>query len=208
MPKQELLNDLYSELNKCETCKHLGSLVDVKVTGSGNVASPLMSLSEAPGKDEYTEKRVYSGKAGKYWESMLSSVGWNRNKIYATNALKCRPMYEGKSNCISPSQEEIYNCNKFLFDEIAIIQPKVIVVFGKTAAMSLGLLSKTDSLSSVLGQWSRNKGCLYAYGENQCDLIVTYHPSYLMRGGKEKENGQSYIHLTTARLIIDGMDKR
>jgi DNA polymerase len=166
-----------------------------------------MSISEAAGEEEFYAKpvpRPYVGKAGKYWEGMISGAGFVREQLYITNAIKSRPMHEGKSNAITPAYDEVHACQPFLFRQLEIIQPKLILVFGKVAAYSLGLLKKSDSLGSILGE--RLPFFEYACSDGirrRASLVTTYHPSYLMRANKEKENWLSYTHLCRAKEIFN-----
>ena len=167
-----------------------------------------MSISEAAGEDEVNAKpfpRPYAGRAGKYWEGMLSSVGLHREVFYVTNAIKGRPMHGGKSNAITPDYQEVHACQPYLFRQLEIIQPKLILVFGKTAAYSLGLLRKSDPLGLIVGERPVFEYACSDGIKRKAQAIVTYHPSYLMRGGKEKDNWKSYLHLCRAKEIIDGL---
>jgi len=163
-----------------------------------------MSISEAPGRMEYELNACYQGAAGKFWEGILSTVGLTRDIIYTANAVMCRPMYGGKSNKLTPNLEEVGNCKPYLLQQIAIIKPKLILVFGKVAAFSLGLCKEVESLKYALGHKKYNY--LTMDGETkECDTIVTYHPSYLMKPFNTEGNAITYEHMLKAKEIIDGM---
>jgi DNA polymerase len=168
----------------------------------------VISVSEAPGQEEDETGRPYMGKAGKFWESMLATSNIRRESLYVCNALKCRP----PKNEIPDDYHNVHACNVHLLTQISIIQPNLIIVFGKVAAYSLGLLKKSASLSSIVGNYQKRVGKKFEYvdfkgQQRTSDLIVTYHPSYLMRRGAKQQiaSWESYNHLMEARSILDGL---
>ncbi len=203
-PKHQLLSNLRREVESCKRC-YISQQGPCRVFGEGPVDVLVMSVSEAAGLDEFREGRPYVGKAGKYWEGMLSSAGFIREQLYVTNCIKSHPMWENQNNKISPDYQEVHACQPFLFRQLEIIKPRLILVFGKTAAYSLGLLRKSDPLGSVLGERPTYEYACSDGIKRDAKMVVTYHPSYLMRANKEKENWLSYIHLCRAKEILDGM---
>jgi uracil-DNA glycosylase len=202
--KHQLLLNLQKEVESCKRC-YISQQGPCRVFGEGPADALVMSISEAAGEAEQRAGLPYQGSAGKYWAGMLSSAGFLRENLYVTNVIKGRPMYGGKSNAISPNYDEVHACQPFLFRQLEIIQPKLILVFGKVAAYSLGLLKKADSFGKILGEIP-----LYEYAcsdgiKRQAKIICVYHPSYLMRANKERENWLSYIHLCRAKEILDGL---
>ena len=163
----------------------------------------VMSVSEAPGADEDREGRPYVGKAGKFWEGMLASAGLSRTHMWVCNSLCCRP----DNNSVVADYHQVTNCAPFLIKQMAIVKPELIIAFGKVAAFALGLLpNKSAALSTVLGVFPKTYRYSYPDGTSRtAKVVVTYHPSYLMRGGKEKDNYKSYTHLCEARRILDGL---
>ena len=188
----------------CNKC-YISQQGPCRVFGEGPANALAMSVSEAAGDDEFRAGRPYVGRAGKYWEGMLSSAGLNRDQIYVTNCIKSHPLWDGVSNKISPDYQEVHACQPFLFRQIEIIKPQFILVFGKTAAYSLGLLRKSDALGPILGERPIFEYACSDGVKRQAQMVVTYHPSYLMRGGKEKDNWRSYLHLCRAKEIINGL---
>lgn len=187
MDVQKQLDDLKVEVDSCYAC-NFGRTCTQKVFGEGSLGVSIMSVSEAPGAEEDAVGRPYVGRAGKFWESMLAAVGWNRAHIYTCNALKCRP----PNNKIPDGFYELNTCKNFLLKQVALIQPKMILVFGKPAAYALGFLRKTEYNSAVKEKLGLQKE-LYQYvgldgWMKKARILWTYHPSYLM----SKPDGRNY----------------
>jgi uracil-DNA glycosylase len=202
--EQKNLEKLKNEVSQCRRC-YISEHGPCNVFGEGPVSADVMSISEAAGEAEVAAGAPYQGKAGAYWEGMISAAGFVRGQLYITNAIKGRPLWNGESNKISPDYQEVHACQFFLLKQLEIIKPKLILVFGKVAAYSLGLLRKSDSLGSVLGERPTFEYACSDGIKRNAQMVVTYHPSYLMRGGKEKDNWLSYIHLCRAKEILNGM---
>jgi DNA polymerase len=202
MQEEKALEKLKQEVNNCFKCD-IANRCTQKVFGEGPLGIKVMSVSEAPGADEDREGRPYVGKAGKFWEGMLGTAGLSRDYMFVCNSLKCRP----DNNKIEADYNQITNCAPFLVKQMGIIKPKLIIAFGKVAAFSLGLLpNKSASVSSVLGVFPKTYTYACPDGTAQtAQIVATYHPSYLMRGGKENDNYKSYLHLCDARRILDGL---
>lgn len=98
------------------------------VPGSGNINSPVVFIGEAPGKVEDEVGRPFVGPAGKLLEEGLRQIGWNREDIYITNIVKCRP-----PDNRDPSPEEVAEHRPFLTAELDLIKPKLIVLLGRHA---------------------------------------------------------------------------
>jgi uracil-DNA glycosylase len=201
MEEQKRLDALKQRVDSCTDCEFHSTRTQ-PVFGEGPLGAAAMAISEAPGKDEDESGRPYMGKAGKYWEVMLQTAGLRRESIYVCNALCCRP----PNNAIPEDYHNIHACNVRLLTQIAIIQPRLIITFGKVAAFALGLVKKSASLGSIVGKQQLNYND-YKGTEHQCPVIVTYHPSYLMRGGlkQQADSWKTYNHLREARSILDGL---
>jgi uracil-DNA glycosylase len=187
MEASEDMEALRRECELCNKCGSLGALTDRKVFGEGPINANIMSISEAPGKDEYEQGGPYRGKAGRFWEGMLTSVGWSRSHIYVCNAVKCRPMYGGVSNCLSPNLEDVDFCKNFLTRQVAIVRPRILLVFGKAAAYALGILTKKDYAKPIKNRLGIQKERYY-HGSGYSNVLLTYHPSYL----QNKPDGRAY----------------
>jgi DNA polymerase len=142
------------------------------VFGVGNPDAELMFVGEAPGADEDVQGIPFVGRAGQLLTKMIGAMGFARDDIYIANVIKCRP--PGNRN---PEPDEIATCEPFLFQQIATVQPKVVVALGAFAARTL--LKTTEPIS-------RLRGRLYDY--RGVTLIPTFHPSFLLRSPEYKRD--------------------
>ncbi len=141
------------------------------VPGVGEQAASWLVVGEAPGEEEDRKGEPFVGQAGKLLDSMLAAIGLKRGEmVYIANVLKCRPPGNRK-----PAPEEVSACRPYLERQIALLQPKIILALGSVA--SLTLLDADTSVSRLRGRVHRYQGI---------PLVVTYHPSYLLRSLPEK----------------------
>ena len=164
----EALEAAVSGCTKCE----LHSSRTQAVFGVGNHQADWMIIGEAPGADEDRLGEPFVGRAGLLLNEMLFAAGYHRAEVYIANILKCRP----PSNR-DPSADEMTCCEPYLQQQIALIQPKLILAVGRIAAH--GLLQTTTPVG-------RLRGSVHHYGDGEIPLIVTYHPAYLLRSPLEK----------------------
>jgi uracil-DNA glycosylase len=198
--EQKKLDKLRAEVLACKRCYIGQTIGPCRVFGEGPPNANVMSIAEAAGESEFLhpEGRPFCGKAGDYWEAELNAVGIKRTNLFITNAVNSRPMWEGKSNALSPDFQEVHACQPFLIKKIEIIKPKLLLIFGKTAAYSLGILKKSEPLESKVGR--NTIDLALKDGNYSVEAIVTYHPSYLMRGGLKQQEAcwRAYNHLRLA----------
>ena len=161
----EALAAIRHELGECTRCKLHGQGRKQIVFGVGHPAADIMFVGEAPGADEDTQGIPFVGRAGQLLTKMIEAMGLRRDEVYIANVLKCRP-----PNNRDPQPDEIETCEPFLFQQIASVQPKVIIALGAFAARAL--LKTQDPIS-------RMRGRVYDYRGAQ--LIPTFHPSFLLR---------------------------
>ncbi|HKU45320.1 MAG TPA: uracil-DNA glycosylase, partial [Burkholderiales bacterium] len=136
------------------------------VFGVGDENADWMLIGEAPGAEEDRLGEPFVGQAGRLLDNMLAAIGLRRGEnVYIANVLKCRP--PGNRN---PQPDEVAKCTPFLKQQIALVQPKLIVAMGRFAAQTL--LSSDASIASMRGRVHRYEGV---------PLVVTYHPAYLLR---------------------------
>ena len=156
----------------CQRCK-LHTLGRRQVVfGVGNPDADLMFVGEAPGADEDLQGEPFVGKAGQLLTKIIEAMGLTREQVYIANVIKCRP--PGNRN---PEPDEVEQCEPFLFRQIDIIKPRVIVALGKFAAQCL---LKTDA------PITRIRGREFTYRD--AVLIPTYHPAYLLRNPSAKRD--------------------
>jgi DNA polymerase len=147
------------------------------VTGKGNPSS-FVVIGEAPGADEDLLGEPFVGRCGELLTKMLDDIDISRDTIYVSNTVKCRPT-KGRANR-PPTKEEIEACKGWIWNELKLIQPKVIVTLGK-APTSLLLKIKQYKLkmADVVG--------IPQYVDYmESTIIPCYHPSYLMQTGRHK----------------------
>jgi uracil-DNA glycosylase len=135
------------------------------VPGEGNPSARVCFMGEAPGADEDASGRPFVGRAGQLLTKMIEACTFTRDDVFILNTIKCRP--PGNRN---PEHAEIENCRNFLERQLEIIQPEYIVCLGLVAAKAL--LHTTLSIGRLRGQF-------HAYRDSK--VLVTYHPSYLLR---------------------------
>lgn len=169
--KQALLERLSSHVCSCTKCPHLARSRTQTVFGVGNPNAELMFVGEAPGADEDLRGEPFVGRAGQLLTRIIETMGLNRTDVYIANILKCRPdMPRGAPGNRPPTSEEMKTCISYLLQQVSIIQPRVIVALGATAVE--GLLGIRQAMRQVRGCWRSFQ---------QTPLMITYHPSYLLR---------------------------
>jgi DNA polymerase len=158
------------------------------VFGVGNKNANVMFIGEAPGANEDLQGEPFVGRAGMLLNSMVQSIGLKRSDVYIANILKCRP-----PNNRDPEAQEVKLCTPYLEQQIALIQPKVLVAVGRIAAQFL--LDTTESMSRLHGR-------TYQYGPQKIPLLVTYHPAYLLRSPSEKRKAYADF-LSVEKMIAE-----
>ena len=147
------------------------------VFSTGNPQADIMLVGEAPGYDEERLQEPFVGKAGQRLNDILRAMGIERKETYISNIVKFRPaMPNQTTNNRKPSPEEMASCMPFIEQEVKIVQPKVIIALGGTAAQAL--------LNCELAV-SRMRGQFHTY--QNIPLRVTYHPSYILHNGQTSE---------------------
>ena len=161
----EALAAIRTDLGDCTRCK-LHTLGRKQIVyGVGSPHADLMFVGEAPGADEDIQGEPFVGRAGQLLTKIIEAMGLRREDVYIANLIKCRP----PSNR-NPEPDEVVECEPFLFRQIDVIKPKVIVALGKFAAQAL--LRTTDPITRLRGR---------EYQYRDAILMPTYHPAYLLR---------------------------
>jgi DNA polymerase len=161
----EVLQKTVAQCTRCE----LASTRTQTVFFRGNPDSVLCFVGEAPGADEDEQGLPFVGRAGQLLDRMIGAMGLDPAKdVYVCNILKCRPPGNRR-----PTPEETAACIPYLHDQLATVQPKVIVALGNTAVAAL--LGTTLGITKVRGSWKLYRGTTL--------VMPTYHPSYLLRPG-------------------------
>ncbi len=157
------------DLGECTRCR-LHKRRNTIVFGDGNPKAELVFVGEGPGADEDAQGLPFVGRAGKLLTQMIEAMGLERNDVYICNVVKCRPP-ENRT----PEDDEVSTCSPFLFRQLEVISPKVIVCLGAVAAKTL--LRTNRGISQFRGQWLDYRGS---------KLMATYHPAYLLRNPNAK----------------------
>jgi DNA polymerase len=158
------------EIGDCTRCKlHALGRTHV-VFGVGSAVADLMFVGEAPGADEDVQGVPFVGRAGQLLTKIIEAIGLKRDEVYIANVIKCRPPQNR-----NPEQDEVETCEPFLFRQIDIIRPKVVVALGTFAARTL--LRTLDPIS-------RLRGRVYEY--RGAHLVPTFHPAFLLRNPAAK----------------------
>jgi DNA polymerase len=175
--------ELESAVKGCTLCP-LHKTRTQGVFGVGNRSAQWMVIGEAPGADEDRQGEPFVGRAGQLLNSMLKAIGLRREQVFIANILKSRP-----PNNRDPRPEEVQACLPYLFRQIELVNPRLILCVGRIAAQTL--LETDTSIGKLRGQLHRIAG--------NRPMIVTYHPAYLLRspGEKRKSWGDLLLALRT-----------
>jgi uracil-DNA glycosylase len=158
------------------------------VFGVGNRNAQWMVIGEAPGADEDRQGEPFVGRAGQLLNSMLKAIGLKREQVFIANILKSRP-----PNNRDPRPEEVRACLPYLFRQIELVNPQLILCVGRIAAQTL--LETDISIGKLRGQLHRIAG--------NRPMIVTYHPAYLLRSPGEKR--KSWADLLLALRTFESL---
>ena len=181
-------DELRQSIADCRAC---GLCAERKqaVPGVGDEAADWLFIGEGPGAEEDARGEPFVGQAGKLLDAMLSAIDLQRgDNVYIANAVKCRP--PGNR---TPEAAETGACAPYLKRQIALLQPKVIVLLGRVAVHAV--LGEEGSLSSL-----RGKPFAYRDGERAIPAVVTYHPAYLLRTLPDK--AKAWEDLCRARALM------
>ncbi len=159
------------------------------VFGVGNPQADLMFVGEAPGADEDVQGEPFVGRAGQLLTKIIEAIGLARSDVYIANVIKCRP--PGNRN---PAPDEVATCQPFLFRQIDIIRPKVIVALGTFAAHTL--LGTDAPISRLRGHVHLFRGGI--------KLVPTFHPAFLLRSPERKRD--VWQDMKQVRALLAGGD--
>jgi len=169
-PVGDTLDQICTDIGDCKRCRlHQGR--NKIVFGVGDPNARLVFVGEGPGADEDAQGIPFVGKAGQLLTQMIENtaakegIPLKRADVYICNVVKCRPP-ENRN----PEQDEMEICGQFLFRQLSTIQPKAICALGSIA--SKALLGGKDGVTKLRGKWHKWR---------DIPLLVTFHPSYLLR---------------------------
>jgi uracil-DNA glycosylase len=169
-PKDDTLLRILEDIGDCRRCRlHEGR--NKLVFGVGDEHAPLVFVGEGPGADEDAQGIPFVGKAGQLLTAMIEGTSKKegipllRDQVYICNVVKCRP--PGNR---TPEPDEMEVCGQFLYRQLSAIRPKAICALGGTAARAL--TGHKEGVTKMRGKW---------FTWQEIPVMVTYHPSYLLR---------------------------
>lgn len=185
---QEEFSRLESIAKVCIKCRLSEGRTNV-VFGSGNPQAKLLIIGEAPGADEDIQAKPFVGRSGQLLTKILTSEGIEREKdTYIANIIKCRPPENRK-----PKPDEIATCIPYLYQQIELIKPDVILLLGATAVA--GILGDATPITKLRGQVRDVE-----FSGRLIKTIPTFHPSYLLRNPIEREGSPIALFRQDVRL--------
>jgi DNA polymerase len=192
-PAVRLFNDsiaalaaVRDDIGDCTRCK-LHTLGRQQIVfGVGNPEADLMFVGEAPGADEDVKGEPFVGRAGQLLTKIIEAIELKREDVYIANVIKCRPPQNR-----NPEPDEVDTCQPFLFRQIDVIKPKVIVALGTFA---------TRALLRTLDPISRLRGRVFEY--RGAKLVPTFHPAYLLRNPSSKREVWEDMKLVRTLLTV------
>ena len=190
-PADDSLQKIREDIGDCKRCRlHQGR--HTIVFGSGNERAKLVFVGEGPGADEDAQGLPFVGRAGQLLTQMIEGtakkegIPLERKDVYICNVVKCRPP-ENRT----PEPDEMEICGQFLFRQLSVIRPHAICALGATAARAL--LGRKEGVTRLRGNW---------YKWRDIPLMVTYHPSYLLRPYNQDAKRQAWEDLKKALHFV------
>ena len=181
--KEKAMSDLKKICEHCVMC-NLSKTRDKVVFGSGNPKADIVLIGEAPGADEDASGLPFVGRAGKFLTQIMEKAGLDRKKdLFIINTVKCRP----PENRV-PTDFEKNRCEDYLLSQLAIINPKVIILCGATACETFfdKTFWKKSRISNLRGDFFESQGIQF---------VPVFHPSYLLRQHSEEETAPRNLTL-------------
>ena len=169
-PQGDSLLKIIEDIGDCRRCR-LHEARNKIVFGVGDEHAPLVFVGEGPGADEDAHGIPFVGKAGQLLTQMIEGTAKKegipllRNQVYICNVVKCRP--PGNR---TPEPDEMEICGQFLYRQLSVIRPKAICALGGTAARAI--TGHKEGVTKMRGKWFKWR---------EFPVMVTYHPSYLLR---------------------------
>jgi uracil-DNA glycosylase len=173
-----------ADIGECTRCPLAFTGRHTIVFADGDPNARLMFVGEGPGADEDAQGLPFVGRAGQLLNNMINAMGLKREQVYIANVVKCRPPQNR-----TPEPEEANTCMQFLWRQIDIVRPEIIVALGATAATYL--LGGKASLASLRGR---------IHNVRDAKLIVTYHPAYLLRDPRQKAEAWKDLQIAMKEL--------
>ncbi len=181
--RMSALAAIAAEIKGCPKCK-LAETRRNAVPGAGPTDAQIMFIGEGPGFYEDQQGLPFVGASGKFLEEMLALIGMDRSQVFITNVVKCRPP-ENRD----PEPDEIDICTKnYLYRQIDLIQPKVIVTLGR---YSMGLFFPKAKITAIHGQPKQENGRVY---------LPMFHPAAVLRNQSLRPQAEADMRKLPALL--------
>ena len=184
LAEAETLENIREDIGDCKRCRLHERRTNI-VFGVGNPEAKLVFVGEGPGADEDAQGIPFVGRAGQLLTQMIENTAKKegipllRKDVYICNVVKCRP-----PDNRTPEPDEMEICGQFLFRQLEAIRPKAICVLGATAAKAL--LNRKEGVTRMRGNWYEWRGT---------PVMVTYHPSYLLRAYNQDAKREAWEDL-------------
>jgi uracil-DNA glycosylase family 4 len=190
-PAGDTLAAIQQDIGDCRRCR-LCEARNKIVFGVGNEQAKLVFVGEGPGADEDAQGIPFVGRAGQLLTQMIEGTSKKegipilRSDVYICNVVKCRPP-ENRT----PEPDEMATCGQFLFRQLTTLNPKAICALGSTAAKAL--LGGKDGVTRLRGKWHK---------WHDIPLMVTYHPSYLLRPYNQNAKREAWEDLKSVLHFV------
>ena len=190
-PENDTLDQIRLDIGDCKRCRLCEGRTNI-VFGSGNEKASLVFVGEGPGADEDEQGLPFVGRAGQLLTQMIENtaakegIPIRRPDVYICNVVKCRP-----PDNRTPQPDEMETCGQFLFRQLANIRPKAICVLGGTAMKAL--LNTKDGITKLRGKWHKWR---------DIPVMITYHPSYLLRQYNQQAKREAWEDLKTVLHFV------
>ncbi len=173
------------QIGRCYLCPFAFHRVNT-VPYSGSINSPVAAIGEGPGREEDESGEAFVGPAGRDMTVVMTDFGIKRDDLFIANLLKCRPKQPFSVNNATPGKFEVGNCFWFLWEQVKIVQPKLVILVGATAAkwvLNVG--------SVAMGKSAGKKEKLEVFGQNtvdwDCDYTIMWHPAAALHNPNNKK---------------------
>jgi len=183
-PENDTLFQILTDIGDCHRCR-LSEGRNKIVFGVGSGQAPLVFVGEGPGADEDQQGIPFVGRAGQLLTQMIEGTAKKegipllRADIYICNVVKCRPP-ENRT----PEPDEMETCGQFLYRQLSAIHPKAICALGGTAARAV--TGHKEGVTKMRGRW---------FQWRDIPVMVTYHPSYLLRPYNQEAKKEAWEDL-------------
>lgn len=182
--RQTRFDELSGQVRNCRLCSAIVSYRQQTVFGAGPLNPRVCFMGEAPGADEDRTGQPFVGKAGQLLTKIITAMQLSRDEVYILNALKCRPPQNR-----TPMNEEIDHCRHFVESQLDTLRPEFIVCLGAVAVRCI--LRSELPIGRLRGQFYQYRGAR---------VVVTYHPSYLLRNESAKKHVWEDMKMLMAEL--------